>query len=298
MRVAITGSHGFIGWALARHLEDRGDQVVRLVRRRPVAAGEAFWDPEAGTVDSGALEGVDHLIHLAGENIGARPWTAKRRGAIRDSRVRGTELIARTLAGMRPKPLTMVSASAMGYYGDRGDELLTEDSPSGRGFRAEVCVAWERATEAAASAGIRVVLLRSGIVLSRKGGLFPYLLRPARIGAALRLGSGRQFWSWITRDDAVAAMIHVIERTEIDGPVIVAAPEPVRQADFAHALAETIGRGRIIPLPAWALRVALGRERAAEVLLSSDRATPKRLLESGYPFRHAVIGDALRSIVR
>lgn len=296
MKVAVTGPHGFIGSALARHLEDRGDHVIKLVRRRPAAAGEILWDPDGGDLDPDALEGVDHVIHLAGENIGARRWTSRRKRAIRDSRVRGTQVIARTLAALGSKP-TMVSASAIGYYGTRGDELLTEESPPGHGFRAEVCAAWEKATDPAAAAGIRVVLLRSGIVLSRKGGLFPFLLHPARLGTALLLGSGRQFWSWITREDAVAAIIHTLEHPEIVGPVILASPEPVRQAEFAGALVETIGRGRVVPVPAWALGVALGRERAAEVLLSSDRAVPGRLLASGYAFRHADVHGALSSIV-
>ncbi len=288
MRGAVTGSHGFIGAALVRHLAERGDEVVRLVRRE-AGPGEARWDPDIGSVDTKALEGIDYVVHLAGANIGARPWTPGQRRRIRDSRIRGTDVLSRALTSLERHPRTFISASANGYYGDGGEDELTEDAPAGEGFRASVCVAWEAATRPAEEAGIRVLHLRSGIVLARRGGLFPFL---SGWKIAPRLGTGRQFWSWISLQDEVAAIAHLIGDETIGGPVNLTAPHVPRQSEFAARLAKA-KRGFVMPVPAWALKTALGPARTREVLLSSERVVPAKLMKSGFAFAHPDLETAL-----
>ena len=292
MRGAVTGTHGFVGSRLVRCLVERGDDVVKLVRRDPAGPGEVRWDPDAGTVDAAGIEGLDYVVHLAGANIGARPWTPGQRRRIRDSRVRGTETIARAIANLPSPPSTLLSASANGFYGHRGEDVLDESAGPGEGFRAEVCRAWEAATKPAEDAGIRVAHLRSGLVLSRHGGLFPFL---SLWRIVPRLGKGNQWWSWITLEDEVDAIVHLINRTDLVGAFNLTAPRPLRQAEFAAALAE-VKHGLALPVPAPFLKLALGPARAREVLLSSERVIPARLLASGYVFHHEDLAAALKAI--
>jgi len=283
-----------IGSALATSLAASGHRVVRLVRGGARgAAPEVSWDPAAGVVDAASLEGLDAVIHLAGENIGAKRWTAARKAAIRDSRSRGTRLLCETLARLDRPPKVLLCASAVGYYGDRGDETLDESAPRGVGFLAEVCGAWEAATEPAARRGIRVALLRFGVVLSASGGALPRMLVPFRLGLGGRVGSGRQWMSWVTLDDAVAAIRFALLESALERAVNVVAPEPVTNRTFTRILGRVLGRPALLPAPGFALRLALG-EMAGELLLASQRVRPARLLEAGFEFRHADLEGALR----
>jgi uncharacterized protein (TIGR01777 family) len=285
MRVAVTGSSGFVGRALVARLESEGHEVLRLVRPgSPAVPGSVELDPRSWAIDAKALEGLDAVVHLAGAGIGIRPWTRSYKEKILRSRVDGTRLIAETLAGLDRPPNVLLSASAIGWYGDRGDEMLTEDSPTGTGFRAEVCRAWEAATSAAETRGIRVVHLRFGIVLGAGGGLLKVLLIPARLGLGTRLGTGRQFMSWISLADAAGAVVHLPAADRVSGAVNVTSPAPVTNREFAVALSRALGRPRIGWAPAWFLKLVAGKDRANEVLLSSQRAVPEKLLESGYDF--------------
>lgn len=293
MRVLVTGSSGLVGSALTAEFRARGYEVVRCLRKRTSDPHACYWNPEAGILDPSALEGCDAVVHLAGASIGRSRWTRAHRERIRGSRVKGTRLLAETLARLRRPPSVFLSASATGYYGDRGDQVLTEQSEAGIGFRSAVCQEWEAATEPAECAGIRVVHLRSGIVLSRQGGLLPYLLIPARLGLVLRLGSGGQYWSWISKADEVDAIVHLITWSNLRGPVNLTAPNPVTQAEFADALATLTGRRRVVTIAKTVLEKLLGRDRAGEVLLSSTRALPRRLLERGYSFQRPKLDDAL-----
>jgi uncharacterized protein (TIGR01777 family) len=243
-------------------------------------------------LDPRALEGTDAVVHLAGEPIPQR-WTAEAKRRIRESRVRGTQLIATTLAGLARPPRVLASGSAMGVYGDRAGEVLDEDSALGRGFLAEVATAWEEAAQPAARAGVRLLTLRTGLVLSRRGGALAKLLLPFRLGAGGRIGSGRQWVSWIALDDTVGAILHAIEHPSLAGPVNVSAPEPVTNAEFTATLARVLHRPAVVPVPAFALRLAFG-EMGEATLLASQRMRPRRLLESGYPFRHPTLEGALR----
>jgi len=254
------------------------------------------WDPEAGRIDREALEGCDAAVHLAGATISGR-FTARHRRRVLESRRAGTRLLATTLAALQRPPRVLVSASAMGIYGDRGDELLTEASPPGRGFLAEVAVIWETEAMAAASAGIRVVTLRTGLVLAREGGALAPLLAPARLGLGGPLGSGRQWWSWIALDDQVAAIRHVIATETPSGPVHLVAPVAVRQAEFARTLGRVLGRPAFLPAPAFALRLLLGRGMADALLLASARLVPERLTASGFRFRFDTLESALRHVL-
>lgn len=299
MRVAVTGSSGFVGRALVARLESEGHEVLRLLRpgSAPVP-GSAQWDPRSWAIDAGALEGLDAVVHLAGAGIGVRPWTRSYKEKILRSRVDGTRLISETLAGRERPPKVLLSASAIGWYGDRGDELLTEDSPPGTGFRAEVCRQWEAATEAAEAADIRVVHLRFGIVLGAGGGLLGVLTIPARLGLGTRLGNGSQFVSWVSLADAAGAVVHLLGADRVSGPVNVTSPEPVTNREFAAALSRALGRPRIGWAPAWLLKLAAGKERANEVLLSSQRAIPQKLLESGYDFVEPELSRSLETFLR
>jgi uncharacterized protein (TIGR01777 family) len=235
-------------------------------------------------------------VHLAGENIASGRWTAARRAAIRESRVTGTRLLAEGIGRLSRPPATLVCASAVGYYGDRGDERLTESSGAGRGFLAEVCQAWEAAAAPAAAAGVRVAHLRFGVILAASGGALARMLLPFRLGVGGRLGSGRQWMSWITLEDAVHVVRHVLERDACRGPVNAVAPHPVRNADFTRELAGALRRPALLPTPALALRIVLG-DMARELLLASQRVEPAVLAGTGYRFRHPQIGPALRSVL-
>ena len=299
IRIVVTGSRGFVGSALVPQLRQAGHDVLRLVRPNTTTGdGVATWDPDHGTIDSAALDGADAVVHLAGQGIGGTRWTQKGKARIRDSRVHGTTLIANTLAGMSRPPHVLLSASATGIYGDRDDEVLTEASPPGTGFRAEVCRAWESATTTASDAGIRVVSLRSAIVLSATGGLLPFIVRPFRLGVGGPLGSGRQFVSWISLRDEVRAIIHLIEAGDVAGPVNLCAPSPVRNRDLSEALGRVLRRPVKVRAPASLLRLLAGRERADEVLLSSQRTIPERLTGSRFTFEDPDLEPALRSILR
>ena len=296
MDVAVSGSHGLIGSALVAVLEARGDRVRRIVRGA-ATGDDATWDIGAGTIDTAALAGVDAVVHLAGEGIGTRRWSVEQKGRILDSRVDGTRLLATALAALDPPPAVLVSASAVGFYGDRGDEELTERSTAGTGFLADVVGGWEAATRQAKTAGIRVVHARSGLVLSTDGGALKRQLVPFKLGVGGRVGSGRQYLSWITIDDEVGAILHCLATESLAGPVNLTAPGPVTSAGFARALGAALHRPAVLPLPAAAVKLAFGAEMAKELLLSGQRVLPAELERTGYRFAHAEIGDALRWLV-
>jgi uncharacterized protein (TIGR01777 family) len=293
LRVAVSGAGGLIGSALVRAMVAEGHEIRRLVRRPSADRTEVSWDPTAGTVDAEGLEGLDAVVHLAGENIASGRWTAARKETIRASRVGGTRSLCDALARLEAPPGVIVSASAIGYYGDRGEELLDETSPPGKGFFPGVGQAWEAATSGAEKAGIRVVKLRIGVVLSGSGGALARMLPPFRLGLGGRLGSGRQYMSWIALDDLVAAIRFAIDTPSLRGPVNATAPEAVTNADFTRTLGRVLGRPTPFPIPGPALRVLAGG-MADEALLSSARVRPRRLQESGFRFLHPDLDGALR----
>lgn len=293
--VAVTGASGFVGAALCQLLSTGGHRVLRLVRRTPVHDDELAWSPEAGVADPARLAGVDDVVHLAGEPISGR-WTAERRERILASRVHGTRTLARALAALPAFRGAFVVASGVGYYGDRGEEVLCEDSHPGRTFLAEVCQEWERAAEPARERGIRVVHARLGIVLDPAGGALGALLRPARLGLNAVLGTGAQRVPWVTRDDAISALYFALLDVQMTGPVNVTAPHPVPQAELARTLARVLGRPGPLRLPAWALRRLAGEPLAAE-LLASERVHPVRLQAAGYHFRDPALEPALRRLL-
>jgi uncharacterized protein (TIGR01777 family) len=293
--VAITGSHGFIGSALLPALTREGHRVVRIVRGRAARDDEVSWDPEAGTIDSDGLEGIGGVVHLAGAGIGDKRWTPARKRLILESRTKGTSLLARTLAGLTRPPSALVSASAIGYYGDRGDEQLDEQSTPGNDFVARVCVQWEAATAPAADAGVRVARVRSGIVLSREGGVLPRLLLPFRLGLGGRIASGRQYMSWISVDDEVGAIVHALAHEDVAGPVNLTGPEPVRNADFTKTFGRVLGRPTVIPTPLLPLRARYGSELVQHLLVEGQRVLPKRLEATGYGFEHRTLEEAVRA---
>ena len=296
MNILVTGASGLIGSALVSALTAAGHGVTRLVRSQPKSGEKAVrWDPMAGTIDPRAFEGVDAVVHLAGENIAAR-WTPAQKVKIRDSRVKGTQVLSEALARLASPPKVLVSASAIGYYGDRGTEILTEDSAPGAGFLAEVCRAWEAATEPARQHGMRVVRLRFGIVLSAAGGALPKMLPPFRLGLGGVLGSGQQYMSWIALDDAVGAIQHAVVTDALQGPVNAVAPQAVTNQEFTKTLGKVLGRPTVFPLPAFAARLMFG-EMADELLLASARVQPAKLLASGFSFRYPELESALRHLL-
>lgn len=294
--VAITGASGLIGSALSRALVERGDQVVHLVRRATDQAGapagvrEARWDPSAREIDPTALDGVDAVVNLAGPGIGDKRWTQDYKRTLVQARVDGTTVISEAVAARRPLP-RLISGSAIGIYGDRGSDVLTEESSTGAGFVAEMCIDWEGATWQAEQAGAPVAHIRTGIVLSREGGAMGRMLPLAKAGLAGPLGSGRQYWAWITLEDVVRALLHLIDDRSITGPVNLTAPQPAPQRDIAKALGDQLNRPSLVPAPAVALRVALG-EMADEVL-GSRRALPTVLQESGFAFHQPDLEAAM-----
>jgi uncharacterized protein (TIGR01777 family) len=294
LEILVTGASGLVGSALVAFLTTGGHRVVRLVRGTP-SAGEAAvrWDPAAGTIDTAALEGLDAAVHLAGESIAGGRWSEARKARIRESRTRGTRLLAGALARLARPPRVLVSASAVGYYGDRGAETLDETSAPGRGFLAEVCRAWEAATAPAAERGVRVVHLRTGVVLSAAGGALARMLPPFRLGAGGPLGSGEQYVSWIALDDLLGVVLHALRTDALAGAVNAVAPQPVTNAVFSATLGRVLRRPAAIPLPAVAARLAFG-EMADELLLAGARVEPARLRATGYRFRQADLEDALR----
>ncbi len=295
MKIAITGASGLIGTALAKACQAGGHEVSRAVRT--VAGGTAVaWNPEVGLVEPGRWEGHDAVVHLAGENIAARRWDVHYKARIRASRVEATRRLCEGLAGLQKPPRVLACASAIGLYGNRGDEILDESSPAGSGFLAEVCRQWEAAAEPARQAGLRVIHLRFGIVLSRHGGALARMLLPFRLGLGGPIGSGRQWMSWISLDDAVGAILHVLGAEAVQGPVNLVAPQPVANRDFARTLGRVLRRPTWLSLPAAVARLALG-EMAEELLLASTRVTPRVLIDSGYRFRHSDLETALRELL-
>ena len=292
MKILITGSSGLIGSAVIEKLQQESCEILRLVRVKSETS-DPVWDPEKGLIDKDRLTGIDAVIHLAGENIAAGRWTASKKARILDSRVQGTKLIAETIAALEPTPKVMISASATGYYGNREDEILDEQSRPGTVFLADVCKQWEQAADPARSAGIRVVHIRTGMVLSSKGGALPKMLRPFKIGLGGVIGSGRQYMSWIAIDDEVSAIWHILNNHHISGPVNLVSPTPVTNREFTKTIGKVIKRPTLFPVPGIALRTILG-EMAGELLLSSTRAIPKRLLESGFEFKYAGLEQALK----
>ncbi|MGH9117060.1 MAG: TIGR01777 family oxidoreductase [Acidimicrobiales bacterium] len=296
MRVAVTGSTGFIGAALVASLRTHGHEVVRVVRG-PAPHGEAAvrWDPRAGTIDAAGLEGLDGVVHLAGEPIAAKRWSEEQKLRIIESRRQGTTLLAATLAGLDAKPSALVSASGVDYYGDRGDEVLTEASGAGHGFLTEVCQVWEGATAPAADAGVRVATTRTGIVLSLDGGALPRLVRLTRFGLGGRLGGGRQWWSWITLADQLAA-IEFLLLNDVAGPVNLTAPGPVTNAEFADTMGRVLHRPTFLPTPSFGPKLVLG-EMAGALLFDSKRVEPAKLTAAGFSFGHAELEPALRYVL-
>ena len=293
-RVVVSGASGLVGSALVAALRARHCDVLRLVRRAVNASDEIFWDPSRGELDPAALENCAAIVNLAGENIGAGRWTAARREQILRSRVDATRTLVATIAKLQWRPRVFVNASAVGCYGNRGDEKLTEASAIGQGFLPEVCLAWETHAEGASRLGVRTVLTRFGMVLSAKGGALAKMLPVFRLGLGGRFGPGRQWMSWISRDDAIGAIVHAIEREECRGPINVVAPQPVTNAEFMRTLGRVLHRPAWAPVPAFILRAAFG-QMADETLLASTRALPEKLSASGYVFRHADLESAMRA---
>lgn len=291
LRVAITGASGFLGSGLAAFLQTGGHEVIRLERRRD--GDGVFWDPMGGEIDAASLEGLDAVIHLAGENLAGGRWTPAFKARILESRVRGTDLLARTMARLGRPPKTWLSASAIGIYGS-GEAPATEERGPGTGFLADVCQAWEAATGPAEEAGVRVTHLRLGVVLGAQGGALRQALPAFRLGLGGAFGSGRQGWSWISRDDALGAIHFLLYRDDLGGPVNLVAPNPVSNLEFARTLARVLGRPALLRLEAWQLRLALG-EMADEVLLASQWVLPSRLQSAGFNFYYPDLEGALRS---
>jgi hypothetical protein len=298
MLVAVTGSTGLLGSALVDGLQRAGDDVVRLVRpsSRPTEGATVTWDPEAGTIDAAKLEGVSAVVHLAGEGIADGRWTPEQKRRLVESRRRSTTLLAETLAGLRDKPSVLLSASGMDYYGDRGDEVLTETSAKGAGFLPDLCEVWEQSTQPAADAGIRAVQLRTTMVLDAKGGALAKLLPLFRFGVGGRMGSGRQWWSWISIDDWVGAAQFLL-RSGVGGPVNMGAPEPVTNAEFTKALGGVLRRPTLVPVPSFGPKLLVGRELADVLLFTSKRVAPKALLDAGFEFRHPDVTSAFRAVL-
>jgi uncharacterized protein len=294
MEVLMSGATGLIGSALTPELEGRGHRVRRLTRT-PRSEGDIGWDPEAGTID-GYLAGTEAVVHLAGESIAEGRWTEQKKRRILESRQKGTRLLAEKVAELSEPPSVMVSASATGYYGDRGNELLTEESEPGSLFLSEVCREWEAAADPAREAGVRVVHPRFGIVLSTEGGALGTTLPIFKLGGGGKIGSGRQYWSWVSLDDVIGAIVHAIDTDDLSGPVNVVTPDPPTNAEYTKVLGHVLGRPTILTVPAPAARLGLG-EIADELLLVSARVEPVRLQETGYPFRHLGLEGALRYLL-
>ncbi|MGY6651111.1 TIGR01777 family oxidoreductase [Amycolatopsis sp. TRM77291] len=290
MRVLIAGASGLIGTSLTTRLRRSGHEVVRLVRREERAADERRWDPPAGEIADGALDGIDAVVNLAGAPLLPGRWSAARKQVLLDSRVEPTEVLAEAVAEHGIPVL--VNASAVGYYGDAGPSLVDETSPAGRGFLAELCTAWEGATETAATAGARVVRIRTGLVLAREGGLLDVLRPLFRLGLGGKLGDGKQYMPWISLDDEVGAIVFALENETLSGAVNLSGPQPATNAAFTKALGRAVHRPAIWQVPGFAMKIALG-QAAEEMALFGQRAMPRALEEAGYAFRHPTLEDAL-----
>jgi uncharacterized protein len=296
VKVLISGASGLIGSALSARLQIDRNEVVRLVRYPPQGEGEVFWNPMSGSIDAIGMEGMDAVVHLAGENIAGGRWTEKRKQRFRESRVGGTQLLCSALAQLAVPPRVLVCASAIGYYGHCGDRLLNEEDGAGEGFLAGLVRDWEGATEVLAEKRIRVVLARFGVVLSAEGGALAKSLLPFRLGLGGKIGDGRQYMSWIALEDAVGATCHALACEEMVGPMNVVGPEPATNAEFTRVLGKVLKRPTLMPLPAGMARLMLG-EMADELLLASIRVAPTRLMETGYEFLYPELEGALRHLL-
>jgi len=292
MKILVAGASGLVGSALIPSLESDGAEINRLVRSSP-KANEIEWHPNHGGIDATRLEGFDAIINLAGENIAEGRWTDEKKRKIRDSRVDGTHLLSEAIAKLATKPRVFLCASATGFYGDRDDEFLDETSDSGGGFLANVCRDWEGATESAAKAGVRVVNLRFGPILAREGGMLGKMLTPFKLGMGGKVGSGKQYMSWVAIDDVIGAIKLALADESIHGPLNVVSPNPVTNEEFTKTLGEVLSRPTVMSIPAFAARLAFG-EMADEMLLVSQRVAPKKLNEAGYQFKHPELESALR----
>lgn len=297
MKILISGSSGFIGSELVSSLRDRGHEVIRLVRdEKELSEDTLLWDPQHREIRPEFFEGFDAVINLAGENIANGRWSPEKKRKIYDSRVIGTHMLAELLARLKQPPKLLINASAVGYYGDRGDAILDENSASGQGFLAEVCKKWEEAANSAAQAGIRVIKLRFGVILSVKGGMLSKMLLPFRLGLGGPLGSGKQYISWVSMDDLMGVFFHLLSHPEMEGAINVCTPHPVTNKEFTKTLASVLRRPAFFSVPASLLRFILG-EMADEMLLGSTRAVPKVLEESGYTFLYPDLKGALRHLL-
>ena len=295
--IAISGKSGLVGSALAESFARSDDRVVNVTRdAESPSLDDIIWSPNSVIADPELLEGMDAFVHLAGENIATGRWNEAKKSRIRNSRVEGTHVVASTLARLDRKPSVLVSASAIGFYGDRGSEILDESAEAGSGFLADVCSGWEAATQSAVDAGIRVVHLRIGVIISRHGGALPQMLTPFKQGVGGRIGNGRQYWSWVSLEDVVGAIQHVISDESIHGPVNCVAPDPVTNSVFTRTLGSVLGRPTIFPMPGFATRLVLG-EMANDLLLASMRVRPRNLERSGYRFRQPELRSALETEV-
>jgi uncharacterized protein (TIGR01777 family) len=297
MKILVSGARGLIGEALIKSLVKDGHKISSLVRRATNGESEIEWHPNQGQLDVAKLEGFDVVVHLAGESIASGRWTDEKKKKIVDSRVKGTTLLSESLASLAKPPSTFVCASAIGYYGNRGDELLTEQSARGNDFLSDVCVAWEKSTAAAEAKGIRTVHARFGIILDKEGGALKQMLMPFRMGVGGKVGDGKQWMSWIALEDVVRGLDYVIERTSIKGAVNFVAPYPVTNAEFTRVLGRALSRPAFLPVPAFAARLAFG-EMADELLLSSAKVQPKVLREHGFEFEYTTLQDALQEILK
>ena len=292
MKIAVTGSTGLIGAELVRSLRADGHEVLRLVRRAPRGPDEVAWNPLRQYVDAAGLAGCEGVVHLAGAGVADRRWSAAYKKEIRDSRVLGTAALAEALAGLDTPPKVLVSGSAIGYYGDTGERVVDESAPPGDGFLPSVCVQWEEAAEAAREAGVRTVFARTGLVVARRGGAWAKLIPLFRAGLGGRLGSGRQYWSFIALHDEVAALRFLLDTESLSGPVNLTAPQPVTNREVTAAMSRVLRRPALLPVPAPVLRVALGE--AAGDVLAGQRVVPGRLLEAGFRFAFPTVEEAVR----
>ena len=290
MKVLITGSSGLVGSALTDYFVANGDEVIRLLRRS-APADSPVWDPENGEINLAGVRDISAVVHLAGDNLGEGRWNDRKKNSILNSRVKGTKLLSEYFAATEHKPIVILSASAVGYYGNRGEERVDEASKPGKGFLTDVCRQWEDATASAVDAGIRVVNLRLGVILSAEGGALKKMLLPFRIGLGGVIGSGKQYMSWVSIDDVTGMIQHIIANEAVRGPVNLVSPNPVSNREFTKTLGQILNRPTIFPMPAFAARIAFG-EMADELLLSSTRVIPKKLMDSGYEFRHPELGGA------
>ncbi|HBB96833.1 MAG TPA: TIGR01777 family protein [Blastocatellia bacterium] len=295
MKIAIAGGSGLVGSALIPILQSHGNQITRLVRSSP-KPGEIEWHPNQDKVSALSLEGFETIINLAGENIAGGRWTDDQKRKIRDSRMNGTHLLSEAIAQMKSKPRVFICASATGIYGDRDDETLDEQSESGGGFLAGVCREWEQATEPASKAGVRVVNLRMGPILARDGGMLSKLLTPFKMGMGGKVGSGKQYISWVALEDAVNAIKLAIDDESIRGPINIVSPNPVTNEEFTKTLGHVLNRPTALAMPAFAARLAFG-EMADEMLLASQKVMPKRLIQAGFQFQYPTLESAMRKYV-